>query len=532
MYDDDFIKKLLDSALEEAAEEEQKAQKTPENEENTNEVVLLDTKTHRIVRYPERPLPLYEVKHSKLTEKEKRVYEEVYQAFLDETKIVPGIEDNKEIARKFLMEKIKEIAPELSEGEREYIIQKILSRAYGYGKLQPFIEDDDLEEIMVIGLNKPVYVYHRKFHMCETNITFGEEKELMSIIEKIAMEAGRRIDQQVPLLDARLRDGSRVNATIPPVSLDGPTITIRKVKKDPLTIIDLIKFGSVSTDVAAFLWLAVDGLGARPANILVAGGTSSGKTTLLNSLSLFIPLTDRVITIEDTAELQLVVDHWIRLETRPPNIEGKGEITMDDLVKNTLRMRPDRIIVGEVRGPEARTFFTALNTGHDGGMGTLHANSARETITRLMSPPMNVPAIMIPALDFIIMQNRFHSRIKGTVRRITEIAEVTGVENDTIALSKIYEYDAATDTIRSTGVPIRFFDTLSKMTGTSVKEIKSDLELRAIILDYLVAKNIRSIYEVGHYIKRFYINKDALIEEIEREVESNPELFGGEQTSI
>ena len=530
MYgDDDFLKKLLGDTIGEVKKEEPKPQKIEKPEApikiDQNYVILYEDKTHRIIQYPDKPLPVYEVLHLKLTEKAQKVYEELYNEYLDETKISPEAINDKEKVVAFLEAKLKEKNVKLSESEKNAIINKIIAKSFGYGILQPFIDDDDLEEIMVIGLNRPTYVYHRKYHMCETNVVFKDEKEIMPIIEKIAMESGRRIDQQVPLLDARLKDGSRVNATIPPISLDGPTLTIRKFKKDPLTIIDLIKFGSVSVDVAAFLWLAVDGLGARPANILVAGGTGSGKTTLLNSLSLFIPPTDRVITIEDTAELQLVVDHWVRLETRPPNIEGKGEITMDDLVKNTLRMRPDRIIVGEVRGPEARTFFTALNTGHDGGMGTLHANSARETITRLQSPPMSVPTIMIPALNFIIMQNRFHSRIKGTVRRITEIAEITGFENDRIAMSKIYTYDAKNDAIVSTGVPIKYFDTLANMAGVTRKDIQVDLETRALILEYLVAKNKRSIHEVGHYIHRFYINKDELLQEIEKEIEENPELF-------
>lgn len=221
---------------------------------------------------------------------------------------------------------------------------------------------------MVIGTNRPVYVWHRRFNMCKTNVIFDSDRDILNIIERIAREVGRRIDQQSPLLDARLPDGSRVNATIPPISLDGPTITIRKFKRDPLTIIDLIKYGTMSSEVAAFLWVLVDGLGVKPANVLVAGGTGSGKTTTLNSLGMFIPPSERVISIEDTAELQLPVEHWVRLETRPPNLEGKGEVTMDDLVRNTLRMRPDRIIVGEVRGPEARTMFTAMNTGHNGAL--------------------------------------------------------------------------------------------------------------------------------------------------------------------
>jgi flagellar protein FlaI len=237
---------------------------------------------------------------------------------------------------------------------------------------------------------------------------------------------------------------------------------------------------------------------------------------------MFIPPSERVISIEDTAELQLPVEHWVRLETRPPNLEGKGEVTMDDLVRNTLRMRPDRIIVGEVRGPEARTMFTAMNTGHDGCMGTIHANSARETIVRLESPPMNVPRIMIPALDIILMQVRFHSRKKGTVRRVTEIAEVSGIEGESIQLNKLYKYDPAKDELLPTEVPSRVLNELSRHTGMSISELEIEREKRKVILEWMIEKGIRSIEDVGHYIKMFYIDEDALLEKIERE--SSPEL--------
>jgi flagellar protein FlaI len=232
---------------------------------------------------------------------------------------------------------------------------------------------------------------------------------------------------------------------------------------------------------------------------------------------MFIPPSERVITIEDTAELQLPVEHWIRLETRPPNVEGKGEITMDDLVKNTLRMRPDRIIVGEVRGPEARTMFTAMNTGHDGCMGTIHSNSARETIVRLESPPMNVPRIMIPALDIIIMQVRFHSRKKGTIRRITEIAEISGIEAESVQLNKLYKYDPAKDELIPTGVPSRTLNTLAHHTGMSVSELELEKEKRKIILDWMIEKGIRSIEKVGYYIRQFYIDEESLLKKIEAE---------------
>ncbi|WP_456365363.1 CpaF family protein [Thermococcus sp.] len=472
----------------------------------------------RILKVKGEPVPIYEIRLPKLSKEEEALIRQVRERAITEIQIdptmIPSYEERRKIFLREVRRMLKEAAPNFSEGRIEVLAELIVQNMLGYGLLDPLVRDDNLEEIMVIGTGKPVYVWHRRFYMCKTNITFPEEREILNIIERIAREVGRRIDQQSPLLDARLPDGSRVNATIPPISLDGPTITIRKFKKDPLTIIDLIKYGTMNTDVASFLWILVDGLGVKPANILVAGGTGSGKTTTLNALAMFIPPSERVISIEDTAELQLPVEHWVRLETRPPNLEGKGEVTMDDLVRNTLRMRPDRIIVGEVRGPEARTMFTAMNTGHDGCMGTIHSNNARETIVRLESPPMNVPRIMIPALDIILMQVRFNSRKKGTVRRVTEIAEVSGIEGESIQLNKLYKYDPAKDELTSTDVPSRVINELSRHTGMSVSELEVEREKRKIVLEWMIERGIRSIEEVGHYIKMFYVDEDSLLEKI------------------
>ncbi len=486
------------------------------------EVKVLDAYGNvRILKVKGEPVPIYELRLPELSKDEEKLLKMVRDRAVVEIQIdpesIPDIEERRRIFLKAVKNMVREMAPTLSEGRIEILTELVVQNMIGYGRLDPLVRDDNLEEIMVIGTNKPVYVWHRRFNMCKTNIVFKDDREILNIIERIAREVGRRIDQQSPLLDARLPDGSRVNATIPPISLDGPTITIRKFKKDPLTIIDLIKYGTLNTDVAALLWIFVDGLGIKPANILVAGGTGSGKTTTLNSLAMFIPPSERVISIEDTAELQLPIEHWVRLETRPPNVEGKGEITMDDLVKNTLRMRPDRIIVGEVRGPEARTMFTAMNTGHDGCMGTIHSNSARETIVRLESPPMNVPRIMIPALDIIIMQIRYHSRKKGTIRRITEIAEVSGIEGESIQLNKLYKYDPAKDELVATGVPSRFMNILAQHTGLSLTELEIEKEKRKLVLEWMIERGIRGIEEVGHYIRQFYIDSEELLKRIERE---------------
>ena len=318
-------------------------------------------------------LPLYRLKIPQLSESEKKLLKIVKERAAEEIKVDPTIGDPSGLRQLFLRETMRIGSEEAKKlhvpSSRVRVVSELAVRdMLGYGPLDPLLADDKLEDILVIGTGKPVYVYHRRYGMCSTNVIFEDEESIKYLIEKMARVVGRRIDQQVPLLDARLPDGSRVNATIPPVSLGGPTISIRKFRSDPLTVVDLLNFGTLNLEVASFLWAVTDGFGVKPANILISGGTGSGKTTTLNTLVNFVPERERIISIEDTAELQLPHRHWVRLETRPPNIEGRGEITMDDLVKNALRMRPDRLIVGEVRGPEALTMFTAMNTGHNGAL--------------------------------------------------------------------------------------------------------------------------------------------------------------------
>ncbi|MGL6299045.1 MAG: CpaF family protein, partial [Methanobacteriaceae archaeon] len=349
--------------------------------------------------------------------------------------------------------------------------------------------------------------------MMETNLSFKTEEDITFLIDAIARQINRRIDKQSPILDSRLADGSRVNATIPPISPNGPTLTIRKFKEDPLTIVDLIKSGTLNTNLAAFLWLCIDGLGVKPANILIAGGTSSGKTTTLNALSSFISPRERIVSIEDTLELQIPKEHVLPMETRPPNIEGKGEIDMDILVKNSLRQRPDRVIVGEVRGKEAITLFTALNTGHS-GFGTLHANNSRETISRLINPPMDVPKIMISAIDFIIMQKRIYKSDGVSFRRVSEVAEVVGMEEGTVQLNKVFEWNPKNDIIENVGISSNTIQSIAKLKGILMEDVEKDLTSRNFLLDFLVNNNINSINDFNYYIEAYYNNADALINEI------------------
>lgn len=393
------------------------------------------------------------------------------------------------------------------------LARKLFQDLVGYGEIDPLICDDNLEEIMVIGIDKPVFVYHREYGMMKTNILFKDAGEVMNLIDSIARQINRRIDQESPILDGRLPDGSRVNATIPPISADGPSMTIRKFKRDPLTIIDLINSKTISVELAAFFWLCFDGLGVKSANAIISGGTSSGKTTTLNALSSFINPKERIITIEDTLELQIPHEHVIRMETRPPNVENRGELTMNDLVKNSLRQRPDRIIVGEVRGSEAITLFTALNTGHS-GFGTLHSNDARETITRLTNAPMSVPNIMISAIDFIIMQNRIYRSDGVSFRRISEVAEVSGIEEGVIQLNKIFEWDPQSDTIKNVGITSKTLTEIANVSGNSLNSLYDEIKNREIVLQHMVDQNIRSIRDVSTVLEMYYLDSQKVLNRI------------------
>ena len=390
---------------------------------------------------------------------------------------------------------------------------RILRDIIGYGKIDSLIQDDELEEIMINGIDKPIFVYHRQHGMMKTNIEFRDERELMDLIDSIARQINRRIDQESPILDGRLTDGSRINATIPPVSADGPSLTIRKFKKDPFTIIDLINSKTISIELAAFLWLCFDGLGVKSANAIISGGTSSGKTTTLNALCSFINPKERIITIEDTLELQIPHEHVIRMETRPANVENKGELTMNDLLKNSLRQRPDRIIVGEVRADEAITLFTALNTGHS-GFGTLHSNDARETITRLTNDPMSVPEIMIQAIDFIIMQNRIYTPSGVSYRRISEVAEVVGIEEGVVQLNKIFQWNPETDKIDNVSITSKTLSQIANLSGKSLSEIHREIENREIVLKHMVDYDIHTVGDVKSVLDLYYTDSEKVLNRI------------------
>lgn len=323
---------------------------------------------------------------------------------------------------------------------RKQITQEVMDEVLGYGPIQSLLNDPDVSEVMVNGPKK-VYV-EKKGKLTKTGVTFENDAHVIRVIERIVLPLGRRIDADSPSVDARLPDGSRVNAIVPPVALDGPTITIRKFRRDKLSMQQLVEFGSITPQMAEFLKACV----ISRLNIVISGGTGSGKTTLLNVLSGLIPEDERIVTIEDAAELQLQQDHVVRLETKPANLEGKGQVTIRDLVRNALRMRPDRVVVGECRGGETLDMLQAMNTGHDGSLTTLHANTPRDALSRLetmvLMAGMDLPIKVIrqqvsAAIDLIVQQ----TRLKDGSRKVTAISEVAGMEGDTIVLTDIFRFE-------------------------------------------------------------------------------------------
>lgn len=328
----------------------------------------------------------------------------------------------------------------MSIAEQEELLEDICNDVLGYGPLEPLLARDDIADIMVNGAYKTYIEVGGKIQL--TNIRFRDNAQLMNICQRIVSQVGRRVDDASPICDARLLDGSRVNVIAPPLAIDGPTLTIRKFRKDKLTLDQLVRFGAISPEGGEVLKI----IGRVRCNVLISGGTGSGKTTLLNCLTNYIDPDERIITCEDAAELQLQQPHVVRLETRPPNLEGQGAITMRDLVKNCLRMRPERIIVGEVRGPEAFDLLQAMNTGHDGSMGTLHANSPREALGRLESmitmggfslPAKTIRDMIVSSVDIIIQA----MRLRDGSRRITHITEVLGAEGDVVTMQDLFEYE-------------------------------------------------------------------------------------------
>jgi pilus assembly protein CpaF len=392
---------------------------------------------------PQRAEPVVETQR-KHSEEYYDVKTTVFNALIDTIDLTQLAKLDSVAAREEIRDIVSEIIQiknvVMSISEQEELLEDICNDVLGYGPLEPLLARDDIADIMVNGANATFIEVGGKVQ--KTGVRFADNQQLMNICQRIVSQVGRRVDESSPICDARLPDGSRVNVIAPPLAIDGPVLTIRKFKKDRLRLEQLVKFGSITPQAKAVLEI----IGRVRCNVIISGGTGSGKTTLLNCLTGSIDDDERIITCEDSAELQLQQPHVVRLETRPPNLEGEGEIRMRDLIKNCLRMRPERIIVGEVRGPEAFDLLQAMNTGHDGSMGTLHANSPREALSRLESmimqggyalPIKTIREMICGSVDVIVQA----SRLRDGSRKITHITEVLGMEEETVTLQNLLVYE-------------------------------------------------------------------------------------------
>jgi pilus assembly protein CpaF len=391
-----------------------------------------------------KPAPHAHVDHGKRSENYYDIKSTIFNALIDAIDLTQLAQLDRDAARDEIRDIVNEIIAlkdvVMSIAEQEELLEDICNDVLGYGPLEPLLARDDIADIMVNGASAVFIEVDGK--MQKTGVRFRDNAQLLNICQRIVSQVGRRVDEASPICDARLPDGSRVNVIVPPLAIDGACLTIRKFKKDRLKLPDLVRFKSITPEGATLLEV----VGRVRCNVLISGGTGSGKTTLLNCLTGYIDHDERIITCEDAAELQLQQPHTVRLETRPPNLEGEGSISMRDLVKNCLRMRPERIIVGEVRGPEAFDLLQAMNTGHDGSMGTLHANSPREAISRLESmitmggfalPSKTIKEMICGSIDVIVQA----SRLRDGTRKITHVTEVVGMEGDVIITQDLFVYE-------------------------------------------------------------------------------------------
>ncbi|MDD3159416.1 MAG: ATPase, T2SS/T4P/T4SS family [Candidatus ainarchaeum sp.] len=419
-------------------------------------------------------------------------------------KVLPDKKNN-EYLKKSLNEMFKKID---FIKNKELFVDYFLARTIGLKKLYFFEMEDDFEELMVNGENS-IFIYHKKYGMCKTNVSL-DEKSLHTILGKISNSTGKSFSLTTPLMDSRLPNGYRVNATYESISPKFPTLTIRKFARIPLTILDLIETNCLTSEAAAFLWTMVDGIGIYPHNIIVCGGTATGKTVMLNTLSNFIRLNERIVTIEDTLELSLFErDNCIALESKHTT---EMEVSMNDLIKNSLRMRPDRIIVGEVRGNDALTLFTAMDNGHRGTLGTLHADNSKEAIVKLQEKPFAIPPALISLVDIIIIMKKKHNKDK-TIRYCSEITELSQMDGK-VLMANLYEYDQNFEKLKRTDIPSHSIEKFSEQTSLTKNEIKKEIETRKMILDWMISRNIRKPEDILEFIQTYYYSPEKVLKVI------------------
>lgn len=453
-------------------------------------------------------VPVYEVRISSISKTTEFLLEKIRQELIKEVSLgVADILDSKkadQVEEKFtetISDLIHKYFPDANEETASFLTSYLVARSLGLGNIELVMEDNLLEEIVINQADEPVWVYHKRHGWLKTNIFLKDEEQIKHYAALIGRKVGRQISVLEPLLDAHLKEGDRVNATLTPISTAGNTITIRRFSRDPWTITRLVKYGTITSEAAAWIWMAMH----YEMSAIIAGGTASGKTSALNCFANFFPPNQRILSIEDTREIKLPKFlHWVPLNTRLPNAEGKGEITMGDLLVNSLRMRPDRILVGEVRRKrEAETLFEAIHTGHS-VYATFHANTAQEAIERLTNPPIDVPPIMLPAISLIIVQ--FRNRRTGD-RRTFQIAEILPKAEFNILL----QYDTKKDRLVQVSKSKSFFQTLKLFTGMSDKELRDEIEEKKQVIDYLVKNDIIDVDSVGRIIAEYYTDKRNLM---------------------
>jgi len=453
-------------------------------------------------------VPIYELNISAISPTTQIILEKIREELIKAVNLgVVDIRDNKQqgvLEDKFsetIAKLIKRYFPDASVDERNFMTTYLVQRSLGMGAIEILNDDHFLEEIVINSGKEPVWVYHKKHGWLKTNVNVKDDDQIKHFALTIGRKVGRQISILEPLLDAHLSEGDRVNATLFPISTDGNTITIRRFSRDPWTITHFIESKTINTSAAALIWMGIQ----YELSAIIAGGTASGKTSTLNVLANFFPPNQRIISIEDTRELQLPKFlHWVPLSTRLPNVEGKGSISMEDLLVNSLRMRPDRILVGEVRRRrEAETLFEAIHTGHS-CYATFHANDARETINRFTNPPIDVPKTMMPAISMIIIQ--FRNRRTG-LRRTFQIAEILPDSTANV----LQQYDPKKDILSSRGKSLSLYKTLEMFTGNTPQEINRDILEKETVLKYLVKQQIKNVNDVGGVMAEYYTNHDNLM---------------------
>lgn len=460
----------------------------------------------RVEHPPEEPVPFYLISIANISETTKLILEKIRQEFISklDTRALEQAESSAESTNtldilrsqfeKEIRMLIKKYFPHIPKDSEDMLVNYLLEENLGLGKIEILLKDPNLEEIVINSHTEPVWVYHRKHAWLKTNVKILTEARIRHYSMTIGREVGKEITNLSPLMDAHLTTGDRVNATLLPISSRGNTITIRKFAEDPWTITKFIKAGTISLSAAALIWIAIQ----NELSVLIAGGTGSGKTSMLNVIANFFPPNQRIISIEDTRELQLPNTlHWVPMETRMANPEGKGEVAMLDLLVNSLRMRPDRILVGEIRRQkEAQVLLEAIHTGHS-VYATIHANDASEVVTRLTNPPINIPKPMIASLALIVVQNR--NRRNGK-RRTLQVAEVLPTGDPNVLL----QHDVYNDRLVKVGESEAVIEKIRLYTGMTNEQISKELDEKTKVLKYMILHNMENVDEIGQFFSKYY----------------------------